>query len=64
MKKHLLEQIGSKIEKNKVVKLINKKLDVLNHLFESKESVNINMKQHTISKKWSPFEKRILKMTR
>jgi len=64
MKKHLFEKIGHKIEKNRVVKLINKKLDVLNHLFETKDGMVVNTKQHTIQKSWTPFERRILNLTR
>jgi hypothetical protein len=64
MKKHLLTRIGHKIDQNRVVKAINKKLNVLNHLFESKEGMNVNMKQHTISKNWTPFEKKIINLTR
>jgi len=68
MKKHLLTRIGREIDKNRVVKMINKKLGAINHFiddkFESKKSMNVNMKQHTISKSWTPFEKKLINLTR
>ena len=48
--------------------MINKKLGAINHFiddkFESKKSMNVNMKQHTISKSWTPFEKKLINLTR
>jgi len=64
MKKHLLSRIGKKIDQNRVVKNVEKKLQFLNHLFETKDGMVVNTKQHTIQKSWTPFERRILNLTR
>jgi len=66
MKKHLLTRIGREIDKNRVVKMINNKLGKINHFldekFESKEKMSINMKDWSIKKKWSPFERKLMKV--
>ena len=46
--------------------MINNKLGKINHFldekFESKEKMSINMKDWSIKKKWSPFERKLMKV--
>ena len=58
-----MDKIGDKLEKMKAVKIINKELDVVNKFFPYKDTTKINIKSHTMKKKWSPFEKQWLKVS-
>lgn len=64
MKKHLLEQIGRKIEHNKVTDMLGTINQFLDKKFGAKDNWNVNLKTHTMQKKWSPMEKQFIKMTR
>ena len=60
MKKGILSKIGHKIDQNRAVKFVNKKLDVINKLFEVKGGMEMDIKHHKAVKKWSPMEIELL----
>jgi len=53
--------IEKKIVKNKAVKNVIKVRDKLNNLFKGKTGIKMDIKTHTIKKKWTPIEKWFIK---
>jgi isopentenyl phosphate kinase len=66
-KKNILKRIENKIDNNRVTKMIVKKMGAINHFmvktFDSKEKMNVNMKEWSVKKRWSPMERELLDVT-
>jgi deoxyribodipyrimidine photolyase len=65
MKQTFLQKLDKKLMKNKVVTFINQKGREINNFSNrlGKEDWNMNIKSHTISKKFTPFEEKLLEAT-
>ncbi len=68
MKQTFLQKLDKKLMKNKVVKFINQKGKAINNYVNSIASGgagdwNMNIKSHTMTKKFTPFETELLELT-
>lgn len=66
MKKTFLTKVENKIFKNKVVKFVNQKGHQVNNFINDimkGGDWNMNIKSHTMTKKFTPFEEKILEQT-
>lgn len=68
MKQTFLQKLDKKLIKTKVVTFINQKGKAINNYVNSvvgggAGDWNMNIKQHTMTKKFTPFETELLEMT-
>lgn len=63
MTKSFYEKIDKKIMNSKIMKAIHKKAEVINKLTSGKDDTKMNIKEHTMTKKWTALDRKLLNLT-